>query len=740
MKNKFITLLGKATSVKVMITMFALLLFTLLTSARATTYYVDKDCTHGCILNNGSCSYSNYCGTSWDTACCNIGKAISLAQEGSTIMVAPPAGICSITSTTTCTDDADCPQGETCIGKCSLTTTTSCNNDADCPGGETCILREYNETLNIDKNGITLKSEAGPKNTIIFSRCCQNFWYPVIGVSAPDVTIDGFTITMKYPPQDFLCSEMACGDFQDCWIPSRLIEGSGIFAHPVSNLTVNNCIIRNNFGQGAGGIFCDGCTLTVINSKIVENDGGDFSGAIQMRADSQSLSSIKLINTLISDNVGCASGGIWARKKRDDFLIPKNSLSLLNSTITNNVGHCCGSTHTGCCGISMAYTDLLTMENSIVWWNGNEKSSFKQFAISDATGNDVYQYDQSYLYMQGTNRVCSVTTWTACVNDADCPVGETCIPNGPYQYNMHFPNRFNINITNSNIQTTNFIDYRLFRTQDTTNINLDPEFKDMRLPSCPDTPRNNDYRLDGSSPCIDKGNNDALDLPDKDVDGNPRITDGDENGSVIVDIGAYESEFDPNSLVANFEVDPPAGTLKINPFGRTQVLEPLRVQFTDTSIDPTHNHTCHWDFGDCCEISEDGFTCIKNCTSDDCNPSHEYWGPVDNQILDTGMKDYIVTLTVSDGVNSDTRTVNYAVHLTDLPSIIQIESTVDEHGFSIIGYDFDDNMLTEFGEKIYHPGDQTHLCDLYSFYWPWTVYYPLCNPLPLRNAPSLSAM
>jgi len=49
-----------------------------------------------------------------------------------------------------------------------------------------------------------------------------------------------------------------------------------------------------------------------------------------------------------------------------------------------------------------------------------------------------------------------------------------------------------------------------------------------------------DYHLQPDSPCIDAGAN-IPDLPQVDLDGNPRIMDGDGDGTAIVDMGPYEA-------------------------------------------------------------------------------------------------------------------------------------------------------------------------------------------------------
>jgi len=65
----------------------------------------------------------------------------------------------------------------------------------------------------------------------------------------------------------------------------------------------------------------------------------------------------------------------------------------------------------------------------------------------------------------------------------------------------------------------------------TGNINADPLFVN---------PGGGDFHLQTGSPCIDTGNNSAPGIPAVDLDGHPRIVDGNGDGTATVDMGAYE--------------------------------------------------------------------------------------------------------------------------------------------------------------------------------------------------------
>ena len=84
------------------------------------------------------------------------------------------------------------------------------------------------------------------------------------------------------------------------------------------------------------------------------------------------------------------------------------------------------------------------------------------------------------------------------------------------------------------------------------NIGDEPLFVDADgADDIPGTVDDN-LRLMEGSPCIDAGNNNVPNLPETDMDGHPRIIDGDCNGSGIVDMGAYEFNY---AYMGDFDYD-----------------------------------------------------------------------------------------------------------------------------------------------------------------------------------------
>jgi hypothetical protein len=86
----------------------------------------------------------------------------------------------------------------------------------------------------------------------------------------------------------------------------------------------------------------------------------------------------------------------------------------------------------------------------------------------------------------------------------------------------------------------------------TASISEDPLFVDPTI---------SDYQLRAGSPCLDTGDNGASGLPEFDLDGHPRIGDGDGDGVAVVDMGVFEHQ-GVSAIEATIDFDPDTLNLK----------------------------------------------------------------------------------------------------------------------------------------------------------------------------------
>ncbi|MHC4423625.1 MAG: choice-of-anchor Q domain-containing protein [Planctomycetota bacterium] len=82
------------------------------------------------------------------------------------------------------------------------------------------------------------------------------------------------------------------------------------------------------------------------------------------------------------------------------------------------------------------------------------------------------------------------------------------------------------------------------------NIDADPCFVDTGYWDANGLWVEGDYHLLEASPCIDAGDPNYIAGPNEtDLDGNPRVVDGDNDGNSVVDMGAYERMPVPAELI-----------------------------------------------------------------------------------------------------------------------------------------------------------------------------------------------
>ena len=99
------------------------------------------------------------------------------------------------------------------------------------------------------------------------------------------------------------------------------------------------------------------------------------------------------------------------------------------------------------------------------------------------------------------------------------------------------------------------------------NIDADPCFIDAA---------GGDLRLSSDSPCIDTGYNNAPNLPATDMDGHPRIIDGDCNETDVVDMGAYEFNY---AYLGDFDYQCDVDLADISIFGLAWMTKPGDAQW-----------------------------------------------------------------------------------------------------------------------------------------------------------------
>ncbi|MCK4653768.1 MAG: right-handed parallel beta-helix repeat-containing protein [Candidatus Cloacimonetes bacterium] len=335
-----------------------------------------------------------------------------------------------------------------------------------------------------------------------------------------------------------------------CWSSSPILtnsiiigntatrNGGGISCTYSSNPRIDNVIISGNTttnmdGYG-GGIFCRWSSNPIITNSIISgNTACRGGGGIYIRGSSNP----RIENVTITGNTaGAAGGGITCC----DHSHP----SITNIIISENWCNCGSSLIIGGGGILCqdhshpSITNVMITGNTAIWFGGGIDCVASSPSLTNVTisGNNLYGIGgegNGIRCMKNPNGVPSNPSLINCIV-SDNTGGDygICVSYGISNPSINYSNFWNN-------EGGNFYDCdSLIGVNVTTNANgdscdvyyniqLDPLFFNLG---------NGDVHLTAYSPCIDAGTPDTtgLNLPEFDLDGNPRIY------NEIIDMGVYE--------------------------------------------------------------------------------------------------------------------------------------------------------------------------------------------------------
>ena len=334
---------------------------------------------------------------------------------------------------------------------------------------------------------------------------------------------------------------------------------------PTSNVTIANCTFSGNSGYAGGALHNAGSSTTISNANFTANSSTTTGGAIENvsslnislsaftgntgfhGAGIHNTSSLAITSTTFSDNatgIGGAGGGIYSEG---------GSLNVLGCNFLRNKAGTSDSSSGG--GIYVYSASPLTIIESKFIGNTAGRSGgalyYDDFGASPEIKitNSVFAGNSAELYGGGISLSASTPlTMTNCtlfgnkVNDSSGYGG------GIYSYSpLTIANSILWgNTANSDPQIKvaggslgvgySDIDQIGFAGSN-GNIRQDPKFMDVYGSD----PANWNLRLQPLSPCVDAGNNALVPAGTlTDIDGTPRIADGNGDGSSVVDMGAYE--------------------------------------------------------------------------------------------------------------------------------------------------------------------------------------------------------
>ena len=288
--------------------------------------------------------------------------------------------------------------------------------------------------------------------------------------------------------------------------------GGGMYNHTSSSPAVTNCTFSGNSASGNGGGMYNSSSSPAVTGCIFSDNTATYGGGMSNTGASPSVT-----KCTFSGNTATRSGGGMHNNTSSSPAVTGCSFSgnsadsgggMSNYSSSPPVTDCTFSSNTASIHGGGMYNNSSAPLVTNCTFSGN----------SGALGGGMFNTSSSPALTNCTFAGNSACLGGGMFNESSSPALTNCI------LRADSPDEIwgDAGVTYRDVQGG---------YDGTGNIDADPAFVD---------PANGDYHLSRGSPCIDAGSNDAPNLPEFDFEGDPRIADGDLDGTATVDMGVDE--------------------------------------------------------------------------------------------------------------------------------------------------------------------------------------------------------